>query len=284
MTDELVSPQPSPHFFDNIDHYPQLLVSVREEAEVEDALCGGADWIDFKEPRAGALEAVSYDRAITMARTVALRKPISAALGELNHWHDSTAQELLGVPEIRIVKLGLAGCASLSDWEEKWLEAYQQASDQKKQLAGVAYADWANADAPEPEQVLFTTAQIGAKFFLIDTYNKTSLSALQNFTSKKLAGILAQANRLGMRTVLAGSLQRSDMPAAVELGVDLIAVRGAACQGSREDKIAQGAVREVREAIHTAALLKNNSIGHPPEHHSGKANAHGKLFKERAQF
>ena len=61
----------------------QLLVSVRSAEEAEAALHGGAALIDVKEPRRGALGRASDGILADVVRTVAGRRPVSAALGEL---------------------------------------------------------------------------------------------------------------------------------------------------------------------------------------------------------
>ena len=60
---------------------PRLLVSVRDADEAEEALAGGADWIDLKEPLDGPLGAVSTARAREVVQCVTGRAPTSAAAG-----------------------------------------------------------------------------------------------------------------------------------------------------------------------------------------------------------
>jgi uncharacterized protein (UPF0264 family) len=65
---------------------PQLLVSVRDVAEAEAALAGGADIIDIKEPRRGALGMADAAMIAEIVACVDRRVPVSAALGELREW------------------------------------------------------------------------------------------------------------------------------------------------------------------------------------------------------
>ena len=62
---------------------PGLLVSVRNAVEAEVALHGGADWIDVKEPKQGALGAAEPETIRSVLETVAGRAPVSAAAGAL---------------------------------------------------------------------------------------------------------------------------------------------------------------------------------------------------------
>ena len=65
---------------------PLLLVSVRDRAEAELAVLGGADWIDLKEPCAGPLGAVGQATAWRVAEAIPATIPLSAACGELCDW------------------------------------------------------------------------------------------------------------------------------------------------------------------------------------------------------
>ncbi len=243
-------------------HQPKLLVSVRDVAEIEDAIAGGADWIDFKEPRTGSLGAVSFTQACRMVDTIALRKPISAALGELVNWKHASAQQLMRVDGIEVMKMGLAGCASLNVWVDAWKSLFQQAAEHGKQLAAVIYADWSRAEAPDPISVLETAIKMEANYLLIDTWEKRSRSTLNCFPSRELQRIVNLARQSEMQTVLAGNLQLADMPSAVELGTNLVAVRGAACQGLRTDKIDPCAVRAIKMALARALSANQKSDVH----------------------
>ncbi|MFM9024862.1 MAG: (5-formylfuran-3-yl)methyl phosphate synthase, partial [Planctomycetaceae bacterium] len=60
-----------------------LLVSVRDAAEAEEALAGGASIVDVKEPRRGPLGAASAATAAAVAGAVAGHAPWTLACGEL---------------------------------------------------------------------------------------------------------------------------------------------------------------------------------------------------------
>src|SRR2546426_12839001 len=60
----------------------QLLISVAGPAEARAALLGGADVIDAKDPRRGALGPVSLQRLAAIRAAVAGARPLSAAVGD----------------------------------------------------------------------------------------------------------------------------------------------------------------------------------------------------------
>jgi len=92
----------------------QLLVSVRNAAEVELALAGGASLIDVKEPRHGSLGRAEDATLAEVVRAVGGRRPVSAALGELLDGSRALPSVL---PELGYVKWGLSGSASFPVWE-----------------------------------------------------------------------------------------------------------------------------------------------------------------------
>src|SRR4051812_30438336 len=109
---------------------PGLLVSVRSAAEAEAALAGGADLIDVKEPARGPLGRADDAVIDAVVASVAGRRPVSAALGEL-------AERGGPLPAgCRYVKWGLAGLTR--EWRED-LEAAQRSSGGRGVIVG--YAD-----------------------------------------------------------------------------------------------------------------------------------------------
>lgn len=219
-----------------------LLVSVRDADEARLALSGGADWIDLKEPDSGALGAVSESVAREVVALVAGRVPVSAAGGELLDWSSSPAHQLLTVPGIHLIKLGLAGCSTTENWFEDWSTAAREIGSAGKQLVAVAYADWQQAKAPSVEEIVDRATQIECQTLLIDTYDKSAGTLLTHLPSSSLVDVLRGARHAGMKTVLAGKLKYENLGNLPLEWVDLVAVRGAACSGTRSDSISAAKV------------------------------------------
>ena len=59
----------------------RLLISVRNAFEAENALAGGADLIDIKEPANGSLGPADVSKGHEIASVVRGRRPLSAAWG-----------------------------------------------------------------------------------------------------------------------------------------------------------------------------------------------------------
>ena len=58
---------------------PRLLVSVRNLHEARQAVAGGADWIDLKDPHQGPLGPVDATAAQEVAEAFSMSYPLSAA-------------------------------------------------------------------------------------------------------------------------------------------------------------------------------------------------------------
>lgn len=232
---------------------PQLLVSVRNATELEAALAGGANWIDFKEPRAGALGGVQVEVARECTEIIAERSPVSAALGEICDWPNAIATGLMNVEGVGVVKLGLAGCAGMPTWRQTWFDVEKQALACQKQLVAVIYADWKQAEAPSPEEILDLALASSCEYLLIDTFEKRGVSSLGYLPKGELRRICHAARKGSLKTVLAGSLSiamLADLP--LEL-IDVVAVRGAVCNGDRTGEVQRELVKEFRKALDALA-------------------------------
>ncbi len=243
MTNSLDSP--------NYESQPKLLVSVRNAAEAQAALDGGADWIDLKEPREGALGAVEASVATDVVQTVGAAKPVSAALGELAHWPDSQARKLLSISGIDVVKLGLADCASRPSWHREWLAVEADVRHAGKQLAAVAYADSAQANSPTPAEIIKLARQTSCEYFLLDTYHKNSGSIFAYLNEIVLSQIICSARQASLKIVVAGGLDFSALSRLREFPIDLVAIRGAACNGGRNGPVDSMLVTRLRQSLTT---------------------------------
>src|SRR2546425_4444741 len=91
----------------------QLLISVAGPAEARAALRGGADVIDAKDPRRGALGPVSLQRLAAIRAAVAGARPLSAAVGDATSEYAVAGSVAAALSVgVAFVKLGLAGVTS----------------------------------------------------------------------------------------------------------------------------------------------------------------------------
>ncbi|HTU19255.1 MAG TPA: (5-formylfuran-3-yl)methyl phosphate synthase [Gemmataceae bacterium] len=231
---------------------PQLLVSVRNAAEAEAAMAGGADLIDVKEPERGPLGAADCGIVTEVIAQVAGRRPVSAALGELL---DSFWKKPAVVPQLAYTKWGLAGFQRHLPlfWQWELTHAVQQLAEINPacKAVAVAYADWEPAQAPTPDEVLTLALQLRLGAFLIDTWHKDGSTLLDWLPISAIARLRKRCLTENLPMALAGSLGPAEIQTLLPLRPDWFAVRGAVCQGRRRGAaIDEGKVRQL------ATLLK----------------------------
>lgn len=227
----------------------QLLVSVRNVAEADAALRGGADWIDLKEPTNGPLGAVDADIARSIVARVGGRAKVSAAAGELLDWSTAGAREFLQIEGISQFKLGLAQCRDQT-WRDAWLTAQCEIVAAGKELVAVSYADDAAAHSPALADIAALAIDAPCQWLLIDTFDKRSGTLLSCLVAAELREIFQRVRWHGITTAAAGRLT----PAAIaELpldSVDVVAVRSAACGGDRAGMVCAEHVAALRQLLH----------------------------------
>ncbi len=221
----------------------KLLVSVRDANEALAALDGGADVIDIKEPRRGALGPAPEVWHATAA-CVAGRRPVSAALGELLQWR---AAPLPRIPEgITWVKFGLAGAGQI-DWRKRWQRVIGDLPRHVRPVL-VAYADWKRAEAPAWEEVAaFAQAHVG--MLLIDTWAKDGTDLWDYLDAGALAQLAGRCRQHECRLAVGGSLSLATIPLALRCRCEWVAVRGAACEGDRTDAVSAARVERLKECV-----------------------------------
>lgn len=226
----------------------RLLVSVRNLEEAKAAFDGGVDLIDLKEPLRGPLGAVTVEVASNIcdwfqslpdSRGVKL----SLAMGELR---DGEAFPLDLLSQFDFAKVGLAGLTSgfeqRVDAELIWND-WQCGLPARVQPVLVIYADWQSANSPPPNEVLqfATLRSVAAGGVLIDTWDKAT-DLFQSIDCRILTEVVRTVRESNNWLALAGSLNAQTVAQAMLMCPDIIAVRGAVCDGLRTDSVSKSLV------------------------------------------
>ena len=248
-----------------------LLVSVRDAVEARTALAAGADLIDVKEPRRGALGAPDLSVVEQVVRVVSGLAPVSVALGELNDWaafdsgntypENRAATLMRAIPQgVAFAKFGLAGCGGRADWPRLWRRAVGLLPRHVSPVA-VVYADGTSAGAPRPDEILQQAGRLDCPAVLVDTFDKSAGGLTEHWPLEILAGFVDRVQNEGMAVVLAGSLSFSTLDDVLDLGPDYVAVRGAACEAGRTGQISQTLVRKLADMIAAHAARSRSRLG-----------------------
>src|SRR2546425_7644576 len=219
----------------------QLLRSVAEAAEGRAALLGGADVIDAKAPREGALGAVRPEVLGELRAAVGAGRLLSAALGDAGPpvlvECRARAAARLGAT---FVKVGFRGAATVSQARRR-AAAARRGAGVRTRVVLVAYADWPRADSLGPGPLLELAVEIGAAGVLLDPM-ATDVGLFMLLDPAAVGEWVAAAHAAGRFAGLAGSLRGTDFAMARALGADLVGVRGAACVGGRTGRVSRGRV------------------------------------------
>jgi (5-formylfuran-3-yl)methyl phosphate synthase len=224
---------------------PRLLVSVRDAAEAEAALAGGADLIDVKEPARGPLGRADADVIAAVVKVVGGRVPVSAALGELRDY-PRLIRKQDRLPGVSYVKWGLAGQLN-EHWA--WHLVFLALSVQRAETVVVAYADWLRADAPPIGDITHFKGGQPWTTLLVDTFIKDGSTLLDYLSVGETAALVRKCRTSGLKVALAGSLGPAEIERLHGVAPDWFAVRGAACAGGREGRVEETRVRELARLV-----------------------------------
>jgi uncharacterized protein (UPF0264 family) len=233
-----------------------LLVSVRDVTEAVAAVRAGVDVLDLKEPSAGPLGAASVEVWEQVVDQVAGEVPVSLALGEL--LDEAIWDRLAAIPAgVCYAKLGLAGCQNDDLWKSRWQRAISLMPAGVSPVA-VIYADHQAARSPERTLVIEAAEEFGCAAVLVDTHDKSAGNLLAHWPLEKLWGHAEQVRQRGMMVVLAGSLDEAAIRLLNKPIVDLLAVRGAACQGERGGRLDEQQVVGLVELVRQQDLARRS--------------------------
>jgi (5-formylfuran-3-yl)methyl phosphate synthase len=242
----------------------RLLVSVRSAAEAAAALRGGADIIDAKEPRRGALGPVTAPVLRQIAEQVPAELPLSVALGEVASVAEVrgilSELELQARPGGTFLKLGFAAGSSPEQIGQLLAVAVKLAASLRcsPRLVAVAFADHTRARLPAPDILSDIVIENGAWGLLLDTAIKDGTGLTGWMAPADLTSWVRRGRRAGVLTAIAGSLSLSSLPEAVGAGPDVIGVRGAACSGGRNGMVEPDQVRALVEFLAAHRLAKRH--------------------------
>lgn len=223
---EITSPPP--------DRFMELLISIRNEEEARLVGRYSIDHIDIKEPMFGSLGAASPAVWRSVVQALHRQVGVSLALGELVDEPDVAEVP----PQAGAAKVGLAGCSGLSDWPIRLGLLYARLPESVSRVA-VYYADRLEAGSPKFSEVLQVAKSLRCETVLIDTYGKVGGSVFHYASERELIDMRNSVKKAGCRFALAGSIEKKHLPIVTQISPDIVAVRGAVCEGRRAGEISE---------------------------------------------
>ncbi|RWP03602.1 MAG: hypothetical protein EOQ98_01030 [Mesorhizobium sp.] len=220
----------------------RMLGSVTGVDEAEIALSGGVDIVDLKNPKAGALGAVSTQTISRAISLIAGRAPVSAVCGDLPMEPETirAKAEEIAATGVDYVKIGFFPSANAAA-----CAAALAPLAARTKLIAVLFADL----APDFE-LLPMLAKHRFHGAMVDTANKANGRLLDHLPPERIPGFVDRAKSLGLMVGLSGSLEAPDIPRLLPFAPDFLGFRGALCgDAGRAGSISAEAVSQIRELV-----------------------------------
>jgi uncharacterized protein (UPF0264 family) len=220
----------------------KLLVSVQNVDEALAAAQAGADFIDLKDPAAGALGGLAVSRIVPIVAVLRARHPslpISATIGDLA---PSQIDEALR----RVAEVAACGVDYVKVGVAPGGEALLTAlADCEAQVVPVLLAD------AGVHMALVDAALARGAFpaLMLDTADKHAGSLIDRLKPAALFAFVAAARRHGCLSGLAGALRGVDVPALREIAPGFAGFRSAVCAGARDGVLDPVRVRALRARL-----------------------------------
>jgi len=233
----------------------KLLISPKDEKEAVEAIAGGADIIDVKNPKEGALGA-NFPWVIKRIREIAPKNvEVSCALGDVPNLPGVISLAALGaaITSVDYVKAGLYGLKTKEEAVYLMQNVTRAVKDYNSSIKVVAtgYADARRVGSVNPMLIPDIAHEAEADIAMIDTAIKDGKNLFAFLTISQLRSFVDATHDHGLKAALAGSLKKEDLPTVYALGADVVGLRGAACtHGDRVDgRITRETVRELVEVV-----------------------------------
>ncbi|MDT7838288.1 (5-formylfuran-3-yl)methyl phosphate synthase [Aquabacterium sp. OR-4] len=222
----------------------RLLVSVRSVDEARLACAADIDYIDLKEPGAGALGGLPLPtvRAVSQAlRAAGWSRPVSATIGDL------PLQPLQAVLE-RVAAVADCGV----DYVKVGIPPGPGAAAALQALAAgpSTVVPVFIAEQGLPEDLTTLACSLGFAALMADTADKLAGSLLDCVPRPLLQAFVARARAAGVPVGLAGALRASDLPAVQALGASFAGFRSAVCAGHRAAALDAQRLQALRQWQH----------------------------------
>ncbi len=230
----------------------KLLVSPRSVEEARTATGPNVDIIDVKNPDEGSLGA-NFPWIISQIREeVPDEIPISAAIGDFPDLPGSASLAALGALEAgaNIIKVGLKGSKS-PEAATKLMSSVSKSireNSEEAEVVACAYGDYRRADTLDPAELPEVGEEADVDFVMVDTAIKDGKPVTDFLSLEDLRAFTKNAHSLNLKVALAGSLGPEEVKDLLELGPDVIGVRGAVCErGDRDEgRITEERIRKLR--------------------------------------
>jgi (5-formylfuran-3-yl)methyl phosphate synthase len=236
----------------------KLLISPINEKEAFEAIAGGADIIDVKNPQEGALGA-NYPWVIKRIKEITPKNlEVSCTLGEVGNLPGSVSLAALGAASLGVdyIKVGLYGIKTPQEaiFLLQNVSRAAKENNPKIKVAVAGYADAKRIGAIDALLIPKIAQKAQVDVAMLDTAVKDGKNLFDHLTIKQLKEFVNSAHGFGLEAALAGSLRKQDLSVVYGLGADIAGLRGAACTNNNRvtGQITKKLVGELVEVVRQA--------------------------------
>ncbi|CAB3287723.1 (5-formylfuran-3-yl)methyl phosphate synthase [Methanocaldococcus lauensis] len=230
-----------------------LLVSPIDVEEAKEAIAGGADIIDVKNPKEGSLGA-NFPWMIKAIRKITPKELlVSATVGDVPYKPGTislaaTGAAISGADYIKVGLYGIKNYYQAVELMKNVVKAVKDIDDSKIVVAA-GYADAHRVGAVEPLIIPKIARDSGCDVAMLDTAIKDGKSLLDFQTKEILEEFVNECHEYGLKCALAGSIKKEHIPILKSIGTDIVGVRGAVCKGGDRNngRIDRNLVKELKE-------------------------------------
>ncbi len=232
-----------------------LLISPINTDEALEAIEGGADIIDVKNPKEGSLGA-NFPWVIRSIRELTPEgMQVSATLGDVPYKPGTVALAATGavVSGADYIKVGLYGTKNYKEALDVMENVVRAVKDLNEDALVVAsgYADAYRVGAVDPIEIPRIANDSGADLAMVDTAVKDGKTLFDFMDDETILYFTSEIHDYGLKSALAGSIKEEQLQKLSQLGCDVVGVRGAACTGGDRNsgRIQRSAVERLKKII-----------------------------------
>jgi (5-formylfuran-3-yl)methyl phosphate synthase len=231
-------------------------VSHEEAASIVDT---GVDIIDVKNVNEGSLGAQfpwHTRKVVELTRPAGVKT--SATLGDLPYKPGTAALAAYGaaVCGVTYIKAGLHGTTTYEQAFEV-MDAVRQAVrmvGDDIDVVAAGYADYRRFNGLNPSDLVRAARDARCDLVMVDTAIKDGKTLFDAMSIEEIRRFVDEGHRAGMRVALAGSIKAEHTSVLLDLGADIIGVRGVVCEGTdRKTRISPEKARRYVEDVHAAS-------------------------------
>ena len=211
----------------------KVLISPKDEFEATEAVNGGADIIDVKNPIEGSLGA-NFPWVIRRIRNLVPSSiEVSATIGDFPHLPGSASLAALGaaVSGANYVKVGLKGSKTRGDaiFLMRHVARTVREYDKQTKVVLAGYADFERASTLDPFLLPEVARSACCDVVMVDTFMKDGRGLFDFMDKAACTRFVEEGHARNLDVALAGSIKLPEIPLLKRVGADIVGIRGAAC-------------------------------------------------------